>query len=98
MFEEEEFFFVVQEFLESSYELAEASKLCENDPIKQEMISFIYPQFEQMRSRSEGIRIMLNDGYQENKKFILEEMKKVTKYNYDMAGEIRKKLKKLYIN
>ncbi|SVE31362.1 uncharacterized protein METZ01_LOCUS484216 [marine metagenome] len=94
---ENSFFLIVQEFMESSKELADASQLCDDDPIKQEMISFIHPQFESMWARSEGIKVMISDGFVDNKDFILEEMKEITKQNYEMANTIRTKLGPLHL-
>jgi hypothetical protein len=93
---ENNFFLIVQEFMESSKKLADASRLCDDDPIKQEMISFIHPQFESMWARSEGIKVMINDGFADNKDFILEEMKEITKQNHEMAETIKVKLEPLY--
>ena len=85
-------------FVESSKELRDAAQLCD-DSIKQEMISFIIPEFEQMCARSEAIQLLLEkENYSENKKFIIEEMKAVTEQNFEMAKKIREKLGSLSWN
>ena len=79
-------------FVKSSEELRAAAQLCDNE-VKQDMISFVIPEFEQMRARSEGIKVLLGaENYSQNKEFILEEMKSVTKQNLEMAQKIRETL------
>lgn len=85
-------------FVESSLELRNAAMLCD-DEVKQEMIAFIVPEFEQMCARSEGVKVLLEkEDYSQNKKFVLEEMKAVTKQNLEMAHRIREKLGSLKWN
>ena len=89
---------VCSAFVKSSEELADAAQLCD-DEMKQDMISFVIPEFEQMRARSEGIKILLSkENYSENKEFILEEMKAVTQKNLEMAQKIRETLGSLKWN
>ena len=45
---------ICDEFVTSSRELLSAAKLCDDDPVKQEMISFIIPDFEKIRGSSSG--------------------------------------------
>ena len=92
---EHEFFTVTQKYLEASAELAEATALCGDDPVKQEMIAFIQPDFLKMCARSEGIGLLAQKSYEENRKFILQEMKAVTNLNLDMARRIKEKLEPL---
>ena len=86
---------ITQEYLRASEILAEATALTENDPIKQEMLTFIQPQFVDMCSKAEGVRLMSVKSYEENKEFILEEMKAITQLNLDMAQQIKEKLGQL---
>ena len=79
-------------YTKSSQELLEASSLCADDTAKQDMVSFLTEDFEAMRARSEGISLMVQKSYVENKDFIIQEIKEVTKQNYDIAKRIRKKL------
>ncbi len=89
----EEFAQICKEFVVSSKNLLEAAKLCADDPVKQEMISFIIPDFNSMMARSEGIKILLySDDFFENKQFILEEMKLVASQSNEIARKIRNKL------
>ena len=89
---EEKFIQVTQEYLSSSADLAEATALCGDDPIKQDMIAFIKPQFLQMCGRAEGIRLMAIKSYEDNREFILSEMEQVTTQNLEMVRQIREKL------
>ena len=83
---------VTTDYLDASAKLAEATALCGNDPIKQEMISFIHDDFVKMCARSEGIRLMAEDAFGEGREFIMAEMKEVTILNLRMAEQIQKKL------
>ena len=83
---------VTTDYLDASAKLAEATALCGDDPIKQEMISFIHDDFVKMCARSEGIRLMTEGSYGENREFIIAEMKEVTKLNMIMTQQIRDKL------
>ena len=86
---------VTTDYLDASAKLAEATALCGDDPIKQEMISFITDDFLKMCARSEGIRIMAEKSYTDNREFIMAEMKEVTILNLKMAEQIQKKLANL---
>tara|TARA_R110000824_G_scaffold159837_1_gene334394 strand:+ start:2469 stop:2801 length:333 start_codon:yes stop_codon:yes gene_type:complete len=88
---------VTTDYLDASAKLAEATALCGDDPIKQEMISFIHDDFVKMCARSEGIRLMAEGDYDENREFIIAEMKEVTILNLKMAEQIQKKLGSLSI-
>ena len=92
---ENSFIQVTTDYLDASAKLAEATALCGDDPIKQEMISFIHDDFIKMCARSEGIRLMAEGAYDENREFIMAEMKEVTKINKTMAQQIRDKLASL---
>jgi len=84
---------VCEGFVSSSKELRDAAALCDDDPVKQEMIAFIVPDFNKMWARSEGVRTLLEGkDFSENRNFILEEMKEITRYNLEMAKKIRDKL------
>jgi hypothetical protein len=81
------------EFLESSKELRDAASLCDDDPVKQEMIAFIMPEFNDVCAQSEGIKTLLEkQNYKENRDFVFEEIKTVTSKNLEMAKKIRDKL------
>lgn len=84
---------ICEAFVNSSLELRNAASLCEDDPIKQDMISFVVPDFNKMWARSEGIKVLLEQKeFSENKEFIIEEMAQVTHQNLEMAKKIRDKL------
>ena len=83
---------VTTDYLDASAKLAEATALCGDDPIKQEMISFIHDDFVKMCAKSEGIRLMAESAYDESREFIMAEMKEVTELNKTMARQIRDKL------
>ena len=94
-----DFLNICQDFVESSRCLRDAASLCDDDPIKQEMISHIIPEFHQMWARSEGIKTLLEKkNFTENREFILEEMKTVIKQNLEIAQKIRDKLGSLNWN
>ena len=89
----EAFVNMCQEFVDSSKELRDAAALCDDDPIKQDMISFIVPDFHKMWARSEGIKVLLEkEKFAENREFVLEEMKSVIKQNREIAEKIRNKI------
>jgi len=92
---ENSFIQITTDYLDASAKLAEATALCGDDPIKQEMISFIHDDFVKMCARSEGIRIMTEGAYSENREFIMVEMKEVTKLNMILTQQIRDKLSSL---
>ena len=84
---------VMQEFVKSTRELADASKLTGGDPVKQEMISHIYPQFEKIIARGETMKFLISNDpnyYTENKAFIKEEFIKITFENRSLVKEIKK--------
>tara|TARA_R110000824_G_scaffold292116_1_gene480509 strand:+ start:387 stop:719 length:333 start_codon:yes stop_codon:yes gene_type:complete len=92
---ENSFIQVTTDYLDASAKLAQATGLCGDDPIKQEMISFIHDDFVKMCARSEGIRLMAEGSYDENREFIIAEMKEVTILNLKMAEQVKKKLANL---
>jgi len=96
-----EFMDVVSDFVDSSHELAKSARLCDNDPIKQEMVAFLKPKFEEMWAKTEGITTLLgktNQDYMDNREFILSEMKEVTRQNLEIAQKIKIKLQGLLPN
>ena len=95
---ETEFNDVMHEYLESSEKLSDAASLCGSDSIKQEMIFFIEPQFIEMCGRSEGIKLMVETSFVENKDFILSEMREVTRLNLKMVEQIKNKIGNLNTN
>ena len=90
-----EFERITQEYLRASEVLAEAAGLAGEDSIKQDMVAFIQPQFIEMCAKAEGIRVLTSQNYEDNKEFILQEMKEVTQLNLDMAQQIKDKLDQL---
>jgi len=92
---DDDFFVIMADFITSSQQLAEAAKLCESDPIKQDMIKHIHQDFDDMCGRSEGIKLLIQKDYVVHRDFILEEMKEIIKQNHNMASEIKKKLEGL---
>ena len=93
--EEYSFVFILDEYIKSSEELADAAALCSDDPIKKDMVAFITPQFDAMCARSEGVRAMLENSFVESREFILMEMIEITKINLDMAEQIKNKIGEL---
>jgi len=90
---------ICQDFVESSRALRDAASLCDDDPVKQDMIAHIIPDFHKMWARSEGIKTLLeNKDFSENRAFILDEMKSVIKQNLEIANKIRNKLGSLSWN
>jgi len=84
---------VCEDFVKSSLELRNAAALCDDDPIKQEMISFVTPEFNKMWAKSEGIKVLLEkEHFAENREFILSEMRDVTLQNRKIAAKIKDKL------
>tara|TARA_R110000824_G_scaffold378470_1_gene570042 strand:- start:203 stop:511 length:309 start_codon:yes stop_codon:yes gene_type:complete len=84
---------ICQQFVESSRDLRDAAALCDDDPIKQDMISHIIPDFHKMWARSEGIKTLLEkENFSNNRKFVLDEMRLVIKENSSIAQKIRNKL------
>tara|TARA_Y100000296_G_C5162716_1_gene252775 strand:+ start:179 stop:478 length:300 start_codon:yes stop_codon:yes gene_type:complete len=91
-----DFITICRDFVDSSKELRDAANLCDNDPIKQEMVAHIIPEFQQMWARSEGIKTLLEKkDFSLNKEFVVDEMKKIVKDNLTIADKIRKKLEGL---
>lgn len=90
-----DFTLIMSEFIKSSKELADAAKLCDDDPIKQDMVSYIKEEFDETQSRSEGVRIMVTKNFDTSRDFILEEVKLITEKNYSMAEKIRNTLEGL---
>ena len=87
------FMTVCQDFVKSSIELREAAELCQEDPIKQEMVSSIKDDFEKMWAKTEGISVMLQGSdFASNRQFIIEEIKEVTQQNRELAVRIKEKL------
>jgi len=89
---------ILVEYIRSSEELADAADLCGDDPIKQDMIAFIEPQFIEMCARSEGVRAMVENSFLETRDFILEEMMEITKINLDIVRQIKNKIGDLEAN
>jgi len=91
-----DFITICRDFVDSSKELRDAASLCDNDPIKQEMVAHIIPDFQRMWARSEGVKTLLEkENFSPNKEFVVEEMKKIVKENLTIANKIRKKLEGL---
>ena len=89
---DEEFINLVADFLESSKRLREASELCEDDPIKQDMIKHIVQPFSDAYRRSDHIRHLSETDYENNRNFILKELREIAEINNSMAEQIEKKL------
>lgn len=87
------FMSVCQDFVKSSIELREAAELCQEDPVKQEMVSFVKDDFEKMWAKTEGISVLLQgSNFSSNRQFIIAEIKEVTNQNRDLAKRIKEKL------
>jgi hypothetical protein len=93
-----EFVELVSDFLESSHRLREAAELCDEDPIKQDMIKGIVEPFQDAQRRSTTLRHLSETDYEKNRAFILSELKELTQINNEMALEIEKKLRPLSWN
>ena len=84
---------VCEDFVKSSLEVRNAAALCDEDPIKQEMIAFVTPEFNKMWAKSEGIKVLLEkDHFADNREFILSEMRDVTLKNRRITAQIQEKL------
>jgi hypothetical protein len=86
------FMSVCQDFVKSSMNLRESLELCGDDPVKKDMVSFAKEDFEKLWSKTEGISLMVEKGFTENREFIIEEIKEATKNNNDLAQKIKEKL------
>ena len=51
-----------------------------------------------MCARCEGVRVMVEQDYKNNKEFVLAEMKEITKLNYEMIEQIKNKIGNLEEN
>lgn len=89
---DDEFLDLVADFLESSKRLREASELCEDDPIKQDMIKHIVQPFREAYERSNHVRHLSEVDYEGNRSFILKELREIAELNNSMAEQIEKKL------
>jgi hypothetical protein len=93
-----EFVELVTEFLESSKDIRDAAEMTEGDPIKQDMIKGITKDFLDVCARSEALRTLVDSSYQDNREYILSELKEITELNRKISSEIRKKLAPLAWN
>ena len=93
-----EFVELVTEFLESSIDIRDAAELTEGDPIKQDMIKGITKDFLDVCARSEALRTLVDTSYEDNREFILSELKEITSLNRSISDQIRKKLAPLAWN
>ena len=73
-----EFVELVAEFLESSKDIRDAAEMTEGDPIKQDMIKGVTKEFLDVCARSEALRALVDSSYQENREYILSELKEIT--------------------
>ena len=89
------FFLLIEEFVKSSKELADAAALCQDDPIKQDMVFFVQDEFASIQARSEGIKLLITKNYTENRDFIFEEMRNIIKSSRNISTQIRDTLKGL---
>jgi hypothetical protein len=86
---DDEFFLMIEDFVKSSKELADAAALCYDDPIKQDMVGFVHEEFDSIQARSEGIKLLITKDYKENRDFILEEMRNIIGSSRNVATQIR---------
>ena len=93
-----EFIELVINFLESSKKIRDAAKLCDGDPIKQEMIQDIIKEFTEASARSAALQAMVEEKYPQNREFILSELKDLTSSNEKIAQKIETKLTPLIWN
>jgi hypothetical protein len=93
-----EFVELVAEFLESSKDIRDAAEMTEGDPIKQDMIKGVTKEFLDVCARSEALRALVASSYQENREYILSELKEITRLNRSISAQIRKKLAPLAWN
>jgi hypothetical protein len=93
-----EFVELVAEFLESSKDIRDAAEMTEGDPIKQDMIKGVTKEFLDVCARSEALRALVDSSYQENREYILSELKEITRLNRSISAQIRKKLAPLAWN
>ena len=69
---------VCEGFVKSTVQLRDAAALCNEDPIKQDMVAFIHDEFEEARARSEGVKLMVDKDFSKSRDFILQEVKGIT--------------------
>ena len=93
-----EFVELVAEFLESSKDIRDAAEMTEGDPIKQDMIKGVTKEFLDVCARSEALRALVDSSYQENREYILSELKEITRLNRSISAQIRKTLAPLAWN
>ena len=93
-----EFVDLIIGFLESSKRIRDAAELCDGDPIKRDMIKSAIEDFNGAASRSESVRLMVDEDYLNNRDFILHELKELTVINNRIAQQIENKLKPLVWN
>ena len=93
-----EFVDLVGKFLESSRDVRDAAGLCDDDPIKQEMVAFVVKDFQEVWARSEALHLLVANDYSNCRDFILSEIKEITQINLSVAKSIRDKLESLSWN
>ncbi len=82
---------LAKDFIDSSEQLAMAAKLCDKDPIKQEMIKGVHDLFQKMQLRFLGLQVMVKQK-KVSRDLIIAEMKEITKMNKDISTQIENKL------
>jgi len=93
-----EFINLILNFLESSKRIRDAASLCDNDPIKREMIKGIIEDFNKSSSRAETLRLLVEQENHQNRDFVIQELKELTLINNRIALDIENKLKPLIWN
>lgn len=84
------------EYEASSSELLKAAMLVDNDPIKIEMISHLYPDFEVIMSRQVGLELFVKKNY--DRAFVSSEMNEISKLSFELSKKIRQRLEPLRDN
>jgi len=95
---DDEFINLVDNFLKSSREIRTAAEMCEDDPIKQDMVAHLAKEFGEIFQRSEALQTLIKVDYEKNRTYILQELREITVLNYEIASGIRKKLSPLVWN
>lgn len=93
-----EFVELVSGYLESSKKLRSAAELCDNDPVKQEMVSHLIKEFNEVITRSQSLQVLVDRDYSNCREFILQEIKEITELTNSITRRIRSRLEPLNWN
>ena len=93
-----EFVELVEGYLKSSKALRDAAALCDDDPIKQDMVSHLLEDFNNVITRSQSLQVLVDRDYANCRDYILSEIKEITELTNSITKRIRNKLEPLNWN